>query len=84
MEGSKTLFCSSKIPWARERASSKFVGDLGARPQKVSPAVSSTTGVQPFYGKRPVPLLWAGSRTLRRQITARGVPNRLNYCLIFI
>ena len=26
MEGSKTFFCSSKLPWACERISSKFVG----------------------------------------------------------
>jgi hypothetical protein len=29
MEDSKTVFCSSKFPWARERISSKFVDNLG-------------------------------------------------------
>jgi len=38
MEGSKTLFCSSKFPWARERISStKFIDNLGTRPKKGSP-----------------------------------------------
>ena len=34
MEESKTLFCSSKFPWARERIYSKFIHNLGTRPQK--------------------------------------------------
>ena len=38
MVGSKTLFCFSKFPWARERNSSKFIDNLRTRPQKGSPA----------------------------------------------
>jgi len=30
MKGSKTLFCSSKFPWARERISSKFIDNLAS------------------------------------------------------
>ena len=38
MEGSKTLFYSSKFPEARERISSKFIDNLGrlTRPRKFS------------------------------------------------
>jgi hypothetical protein len=39
-------------------------------------------GVQPFYGKRPRPLLRAGSRAARGR-TVIDVPNRLNFCVIF-
>lgn len=39
MEGSKTLVCRSEFPWARGRIYSKFVGNLGTRPQNVSPAL---------------------------------------------
>ena len=38
-EDSKTLFCSSKFPWTRERISSKFVHNWGTRPQKGSSAL---------------------------------------------
>jgi hypothetical protein len=34
IEDSKTLFCSSKFQWAGERISSKFIGNVGTRPQK--------------------------------------------------
>ena len=34
MEGSKTLFCSSKFPWELERISSKFIDNLGYAPSK--------------------------------------------------
>jgi len=34
MEGSKILFCSAKLPRARERISSKSTGNLGTRLQK--------------------------------------------------
>jgi hypothetical protein len=40
MEGSKTLYCSSKFPWARERDSSKFIDNLSKSPQKGSPALA--------------------------------------------
>jgi len=33
VEDSKTLFCSSKFPWARERISSKFIDSLDTRLQ---------------------------------------------------
>jgi len=38
VEGSKTLFYSSKSPKAQERVSSKFIDDLGTCPQKGSQA----------------------------------------------
>ena len=37
MENSKT--CSSKSPWAREGISSKFIDNLGTRPQNGLPAL---------------------------------------------
>jgi len=39
MKDPKTLLCSSKFPWARERTYSKFVDNLGKRPQKGSPVL---------------------------------------------
>ena len=39
MEDSKTLFCPSKFPGARERISSKFVENLDTRPPTSSPAL---------------------------------------------
>jgi len=39
MEGSKTIFFSSKSPRTRERISSKFIDSLGTRSQKGSPAL---------------------------------------------
>jgi len=41
-------------------------------------------GVEPFHGKRPHPLLWAGLRAERGKITISGIPKRLNKCVIFI
>jgi hypothetical protein len=43
---------------------------------------SYITGVQPFYGKGPYSLLWAGSRPASGKIC--GTRNRLKYCVIFI
>ena len=43
MEDCKTLFCSSKFPWALERISSKFIDNLGKRPQRVSSALHYST-----------------------------------------
>jgi len=40
--------------------------------------------LQPFYGRGPHPLLWAGLRVARGKITMNGIPNHLNYCEIFI
>lgn len=37
--------------------------------------------LQPFHGKGPQVLLWADSLTVREKIT--GLPNSLNYCVIF-
>jgi hypothetical protein len=42
------------------------------------------TCLQPFYTKRPVPLLQAGSQATRGNITIGGVPNCLQFCVIFI
>jgi len=42
MEGSKTLFCSSKFCRAHENVSSKSMDSLGVPPQKGSPSL--------FYG----------------------------------
>jgi len=39
MEGSKTFFYSSKLPWPRESISSKFIDNLGTHPQNVLPAL---------------------------------------------
>jgi hypothetical protein len=36
-----------------------------------------------FSGKGPQPLLCGDSRAPRVKITISGIPNRLNYCLIF-
>jgi len=38
MDDAKTLFFSSKFPWARKIISSKFIDNLGTRPRKGSPA----------------------------------------------
>jgi hypothetical protein len=42
MEDSKTLFWSSKFPWAHERISWKLIGNFSTRPHKVSPALVQT------------------------------------------
>jgi hypothetical protein len=39
---------------------------------------------QTFYGKGPHLLLWFGSRAARGKISVSGIPNCLNYCVIFI
>ena len=39
MEGSRTLFCSSKFTRESERITSKFIDNLGTRPQKGSLAL---------------------------------------------
>jgi len=39
-----------------------------------SPITIYTLGLQKFWGKRPHPLLWAGSRAARGKITINGVP----------
>lgn len=39
--------------------------------------------LQPVYGKGSHRLLWAVSLAACRQITISGIPNRLNYCVIF-
>ena len=39
MEVSITLFGSSKFPWVCKRTCSKFIGLLGTRPRKFSPAL---------------------------------------------
>jgi hypothetical protein len=40
------------------------------------------TPVEPFHGKRPHPLLWAGLRAECGKITIRVIPKRLNNCVI--
>jgi hypothetical protein len=42
VKDSKTPFCCSKFPWARERISPKIVENLGKRSQKGSPALLYT------------------------------------------
>jgi hypothetical protein len=37
-----------------------------------------------FYDNWPLVFLWAVSRAGREKKTANGVPNRPNYCVIFI
>jgi hypothetical protein len=39
--------------------------------------------VPTFYGKGPHPLLCAGSRAASGKTTISGIPNRLNYCVMF-
>jgi hypothetical protein len=39
MKDSKTPFCCSKFPWARERISPKIIENLLKRSQKGSPAL---------------------------------------------
>jgi hypothetical protein len=39
MKDSKTEFCCSKFPWAREGISPKIIENLGMRSQKGSPAL---------------------------------------------
>jgi len=41
-------------------------------------------GVQPFDGKGPCPLSWAGSQVTLGKITISGIPKYLNYFVIFI
>jgi hypothetical protein len=38
--------------------------------------------LQHVYGKRPRPLLWAGSRAVREKVTVSGIPNRHYNCVI--
>ena len=42
MEHFKTLFCSSKFPWAQERISLKFIDILSMHPEKGLPALICT------------------------------------------
>jgi len=49
MEGSKTIFCSSKFPWACERISSKFIDNLRTRPQKRPPALAYSVTTMTFH-----------------------------------
>lgn len=44
----------------------------------------SVMGLQNFHGKGPHPLLWAFSRAPCRKVTVSGIPNHLNYYVIFI
>ena len=41
-------------------------------------------GLQHFYDKGLLPLLWAVAWTARGKMTLNGPPNHLNYCVIFI
>ena len=41
-------------------------------------------GIQPFYVKRPHPLLLDVSRAALGRITVSGIRNSPNYCVIFI
>jgi len=41
-------------------------------------------GLQPFNNKAPHRLLEASSRAALGQITISGIPNRQNYCVVFI
>jgi hypothetical protein len=42
MKDSKTQFCCSEFPWARERISPKIIENFGMRSQKGSPALVYT------------------------------------------
>ena len=41
-------------------------------------------GLQPSYGMRPCVLLWAHLWAACGKITVIGIPNCLNYCVIFV
>jgi hypothetical protein len=41
-------------------------------------------GVQPFSGKGPQTLLWAGLCTARVNVKINGIHKLLNHCVIFI
>jgi hypothetical protein len=43
-----------------------------------------SVGLPAFHGEGPQRLLWAGSLAMRGKITISGVPNRLNYCVLFL
>jgi len=47
MEGLKTLFCSSKFPWAQKRIFLKFVDNMGHTPSKSSLALDWANGWSP-------------------------------------
>jgi hypothetical protein len=51
----------------------------------ISKSYTSTSRVsQPFGGKEPDPLSWAGSMVACGKITLNGTPKCPNYCVIFI
>jgi hypothetical protein len=41
-------------------------------------------GFHPLYGKGSCKLLWAHLQAAYRKITVSGIPNCLNYCVIFV
>jgi hypothetical protein len=55
VEDYKSLFCSSKFPWARERISLKFIGKFGTRPQNVLQACSRPLASKHFMAKFHTP-----------------------------
>jgi len=69
MQDLKTLFCSSKFPWACERISSEFVESLGMCSQKGLPALSSVFSITTFYILPKICLLV--SQVLQQQSSAR-------------
>ena len=49
MEGSKAMFCSSEFQCARERISSKCIGNLRTHPQKLSPSLAYSITTRTFH-----------------------------------
>ena len=45
--------------------------------------ISSYAGMFNLFDKQPQPLLLAASRAASLKCTMSGIPNRLNYCIIF-
>jgi hypothetical protein len=43
-----------------------------------------TLNIQHIYGKGPHQLLWPCLRAAHGKITVCGIPNHLNYCVIFV
>jgi len=73
------VYCGSRIVSRYEMGSPEKIYSVTGR-------VSLTLGHgrPTFYGTGPHPLLWAGSRARRETIIVTGIPNRLEYCAIFI
>ena len=57
---------------------------LAASSERKYGVAAASTGLQHFYSNGPIPLLYGSSQATRGNITLSGVPNCLQYCVIFI